>query len=209
MKPDKLFWDNIATVYNKIFQNQKVYATMYSLMREALSKEMKVLEVGTASGLVARAVADTVQSVDAVDFSEAMIKQAKTLTTADNITFSVQDGNALGFADHTFDCVIISNVLHIVQQPEKMLQEIKRVLKADGLLIAPTFVWKETGWIGRLQKFVMKRKKFPVYSEWNSGEYIEFLENTGFSCVKNETLKWHFNICYAECKKTTETKYYR
>ncbi len=201
MNKDKLFWGHIAKIYNRMFQNQKTYAKMYALMRESLSNDMKVLEIGTASGLMARAVADKVQSVHAIDFSEEMIKQAQAITTANNIVFSVQDGNALSFADQSFDCVIISNVLHIVQQPEKMLQEIKRVLKADGLLIAPTFVWKEISWIGRLQKFVMERKKFPIYSEWNSQEYLDFLEENGFSCVKNETLKWHFNICYAECKK--------
>ena len=35
--------------------------------------------------------------------------------------------------------VIVSNALHIIPQPEKALQEIKRVLKDDGVLIAPTF----------------------------------------------------------------------
>ena len=35
--------------------------------------------------------------------------------------------------------VIASNALHIVPQPEKALAEIHRVLKDDGVLIAPTF----------------------------------------------------------------------
>ncbi|UKI12848.1 MAG: class I SAM-dependent methyltransferase [Oscillospiraceae bacterium] len=33
----------------------------------------------------------------------------------------------------------MSNALHIVPQPEKALREIRRVLKDDGVLIAPTF----------------------------------------------------------------------
>ena len=33
---------------------------------------------------------------------------------------------------------IVSNALHIVPQPEKALAEICRVLKDDGVLIAPT-----------------------------------------------------------------------
>ena len=47
--------------------------------------------------------------------------------------------NLLPYADESFDVVIVSNALHIVPQPEKALQEIKRVLKDDGVLIAPTF----------------------------------------------------------------------
>ncbi len=74
----------------KVWCFLQVKIPIFNLIREALSDEMKVLEVGTASGLVARAVADKVQSVHAIDFSEETIKQAQALTTADNITFSVQ-----------------------------------------------------------------------------------------------------------------------
>ena len=45
----------------------------------------------------------------------------------------------LSYADRSFDAVIVSNALHIVPQPEKALAEIRRVLKDDGVLIAPTF----------------------------------------------------------------------
>ena len=38
-----------------------------------------------------------------------------------------------------FDVVIVSNALHIVPHPEKSPAEIRRVLKDDGVLIAPTF----------------------------------------------------------------------
>ena len=39
--------------------------------------------------------------------------------------------------------VIVSNALHIVPQPEKALAEIHRVLRDDGVLIAPTFTHAE------------------------------------------------------------------
>ena len=45
----------------------------------------------------------------------------------------------LPYAEVSFDVVIVSNALHIVPQPEKALAEIHRVLKDDGVLIAPTF----------------------------------------------------------------------
>ena len=45
----------------------------------------------------------------------------------------------LSYADRSFDVVIVSNALHIVPQSEKALAEIRRVLKDDGVLIAPTF----------------------------------------------------------------------
>ena len=51
---------------------------------------------------------------------------------------------SLSYAGNSFDVVIVSNALHIVPQPEKALAEKSdRVLKDDGVLIAPTFTHAE------------------------------------------------------------------
>ena len=59
----------------------------------------------------------------------------------------------LPYADKSFDVVIVSNALHIVPQPEKALQEIKRVLKEDGVLIAPTFTHAGNSFSGKVKAF--------------------------------------------------------
>ena len=43
----------------------------------------------------------------------------------------------LPYVEESFDVVIVSNALHIVPQPEKALDEIRRVLKDDGVLMRP------------------------------------------------------------------------
>ncbi len=72
-----------------------------------------------------------------------MIAEAKRDNHSAKLHFSVQDMFRLPYADKSFDVVIVSNALHIVPQPEKALREIKRVLKDDGVLIAPTFTHAE------------------------------------------------------------------
>ncbi|PID31069.1 MAG: hypothetical protein CR982_00440 [Candidatus Cloacimonadota bacterium] len=201
MSGDKLFWNKLANIYNKMFENKKAYQKIYSLIRESVNKEMKVLEVGTATGMIARAISPKVKEVFAIDFSDKMIVKAKEITKEKNIFFSIQDSSNLQFKDSSFDLVIIANVLHIIKDPEKILGEIKRVLKSDGILIAPTFMWKELNLLGKIQKFVMVRRGFPIYSQWNREEYISFLEKNGLICIKKESINWSFNICYVECKK--------
>lgn len=55
--------------------------------------------------------------------------------------------------------VIVSNALHILPKPEKALTEIRRVLKEDGVLIAPTFTHagndflREQGWTVQKAKY--------------------------------------------------------
>ncbi len=199
MNKDKLFWDKMANFYNKMLSSSKAYKKIYTLINTSLIKNMNILDVGCASGLVARKIAGKVNKVYAIDFSEEMIKKAKEITKEKNIDFSVQDLNKLEFEDNFFDMVVIVNVLHILKNPKAALKEIKRVLKNKGTLIAPTYIWKEISFWGKIQKFIMKKREFPIYSKWDREEYIEFLNKNGFSCTKKEIIKGSFNICYVEC----------
>ncbi|PIQ28806.1 MAG: methyltransferase type 11, partial [Bacteroidetes bacterium CG18_big_fil_WC_8_21_14_2_50_41_14] len=45
----------------------------------------------------------------------------------------VQDSYNLTFLDKSFDVVIASNLLHLLYEPEKPINEIKRVLKDKGI----------------------------------------------------------------------------
>lgn len=58
-----------------------------------------------------------------------MIKQAKRRGTTEKLSFCVADATALSYENENFDCVVISNALHIMPEPEKAMQEIRRVLK--------------------------------------------------------------------------------
>ena len=53
--------------------------------------------------------------------------------------------------------VLVSNALHIVPQPEKALAEIRRVLKDDGVLIAPTFTHAGNSFSGMVRAFFMRQ----------------------------------------------------
>lgn len=58
-----------------------------------------------------------------------MIKRAKGKMHSPRLHFSVQDATTLPYASKTFDAVIISNALHSMPYPEKVLSEARRVLK--------------------------------------------------------------------------------
>ena len=91
--------------------------------------------------------------IEATDASAEMITEAKRTRSA-KLHFSVQDMFRLPYANQSFNVVIVSNALHIVPQPEKALQEIKRVLKDDGVLIAPTFTHAGNSFSGMVRAFL-------------------------------------------------------
>ena len=195
MKERKTFWDKNAGRYDRFMQKDRAaYDEMYVLIRPVV-KAKTVLELATGTGLIAKNI------VNATDVSAEMIAEAKRDNRSAKLHFSVQDMFRLPYADKSFDVVIVSNALHIVPQPEKALQEIKRVLKDDGVLIAPTFTHAGNSFSGKVRAFFMKRVGFPLHSKWTSAEYLRFLSQNGWTVRKSAVLKASFPLTYAECVK--------
>lgn len=200
---NKNFWNRYAKLYDfEIHKfNSSAYSEMYRLMSAVLTKEMRVLEIATGTGLIALNIADSVQSVEATDFSPKMIESAMKKNVPDNVHFSIEDASALSFAAQTFDAVIISNALHIMPDPELVLKNIKKVLKPNGILIAPTFSHGHlTNSTWKLNAFALKIIGFETYSKWKPEEYVSFISENGFSIKNWKVLRAAFPLVYLEAK---------
>ena len=202
MKEKKNFWDRNARIYNRFMRkDHAAYETMYALIRPVV-KAKTVLELATGTGLIAKHIVNAAAHIEATDASAEMITEAKRDNRSAKLHFSVQDMFSLPYADGSFDAVIVSNALHIVPQPEKALREIRRVLKDDGVLIAPTFTHAGNSFFGKVRAFFMKLAGFPLHSRWTSEEYLTFLQQNGWTVRKSVVLKASFPLTYAECEKT-------
>ena len=174
---------------------------MYELIRPVV-RHKTVLELATGTGLIAKHIVNAAAHIEATDASVEMIAEAKRDNRSAKLYFSVQDMFRLPYAEESFDVVIVSNALHIVPQPEKALQEIRRVLKDDGVLIAPTFTHAGNSFSGKVRAFFMKLAGFPLHSKWTSEEYLGFLRQNGWTVRKSVVLKASFPLTYAECVKS-------
>ena len=175
MREHKNFWDRNAGLYDCFMRKDRaVYEKMYELIRPVV-KDKTVLELATGTGLIAKHIVKVAARIEATDASPKMIAEAKRGNCSAKLHFSVQDMFSLPYAGNSFDVVIVSNALHIVPQPEKSLREIKRVLKDDGVLIAPTFTHAENSLRGRIKAYFMRLAGFPLHSRWTSEEYLSFL----------------------------------
>ena len=202
MREHKNFWDRTAGLYDRFMRkDREVYEKMYELIRPVV-KDKTVLELATGTGLIAKHIVNTAVHIEATDASPEMIIEAKRGNSSAKLHFSVQDMFSLPYADNSFDVVIVSNALHIVPQPEKSLREIKRVLKDDGVLIAPTFTHAENSLRGRIKAYFMRLAGFPLHSRWTSEEYLSFLRQNGWRVRKSAVLKASFPLTYAECVKS-------
>ena len=202
MQDHKNFWDRNAGLYDCFMRKDRVaYEKIYELIRPVV-KDKTVLELATGTGLIAKHIVKAAAHIEATDASPEMITEAKRGNYSAKLRFSVQDMFSLPYAGNSFDVVIVSNALHIVPQPEKSLREIKRVLKDDGVLIAPTFTHAENSLRGRIKAYFMRLAGFPLHSRWTSEEYLSFLRQNGWRVRKSAVLKASFPLTYAECVKS-------
>ena len=189
---DAIFWDRMAKRYDR---HTKRLGAMYDEMVRRILLELgpgdDVLDVGTGTGEVSLRICHAVSRVEAVDASREMIAVARDnakLRGARNVTFSVHNSYNLPFRDGTFDAVIVSNLLHIVEHPADVLAEARRVLKADGRLIAPTYVGRESV-RARIFSWVLKRTGHPVYTRFTSRSLRALIERSGFEVADQALLK--------------------
>lgn len=202
MREHKNFWDRNAGRYDRFMRKDRAaYEKMYGLIRPVV-KGKTVLELAAGTGLIAKNIVNAAAHIEAADASVEMIAEAKRNNQSAKLHFSVQDMFRLPYADESFEVVIVSNALHIVPQPEKALAEIHRVLRDDGVLIAPTFTHAENSFFGNSKAFLLKLAGFPLHSRWTSEEYLCFLRQNGWAVRKSVVLKASFPLIYAECEKT-------
>ena len=202
MRKHKNFWDKNAGRYDRFMRKDRAaYDEMYELIRPEV-KAKTVLELATGTGLIAKNIVNAAAHIEATDASPEMIAEAKRDNCSAKLHFSVQDMFRLPYAEESFDVVIVSNALHIVPQPEKALAEIHRVLKDDGVLIAPTFTHAGNSFSGKVKAFFMNLAGFPLHSKWTSEEYLKFLQQNDWTVRKSVVLKASFPLTYTECVKS-------
>lgn len=71
------------------------------------------------------------------------------------------DATDLPYEDESFDAIVIANALHIMPNPEWAIREMKRVLKSDGVIIAPTDTREMTD--NKLKLKIMNAVGFVTY----------------------------------------------
>jgi ubiquinone/menaquinone biosynthesis C-methylase UbiE len=197
----KKIWDVYAPIYERSMRaNRKIYTFMYDRIPEMI-RDKEVLEVATGPGLLAKRVAQAAKRMIATDSSEGMIAEAKKGHCPANLTFEVADGTALPYADSSFDAVLIANALHVMPEPEKALSEIDRVLRSDGILIAPNFVSHKAGIGSRLWSGVLKIAGIRFEHQWSGQEYLSWLDACGWQVTYRQKIEARIALMYAECRR--------
>ena len=141
-----MFWDRVAGVYDLFVNviNGKTHKALRRIVADLIEPDDIVLECACGTGLLSKVIAGKCKQLIATDFALKMLKRAeKNCEAYRNVVFRQASILSLSFQDGSFDKVVAGNVIHLLDEPLKALNELDRVCRPGGKLIIPTYMNKD------------------------------------------------------------------
>jgi SAM-dependent methyltransferase len=144
-----------------------------------------VLEVGCGAGVDLARFARGGALVTGVDVAQSAIDLARANFAQQGLVgeFHVADGERLPFADDTFDLVYAHGVVQYTADPQRLVDECRRVVKPGGEAIFQ--VYNRISWLNALSKVMkvgLEHQDAPVLIKFSIGEFRRLLR--GFREVR-------------------------
>lgn len=203
----KKTWNRLATVYDFVVTaEENSYNEVARHIIKSINYEDKILELATGVGNVALELCPHCRHIEASDISEEMIRKAnmnKAHSKYQNIQFTLSDACNIDCEDGTYDVVILSNALHILPDPDKAMEEIKRILKPGGKLIAPNFVHKETLRSSVISTLITS-VGYPTKRRFSEDDLLEYISSHDFKIRRTALFNGAVPLAYVEAVKDGE-----
>ncbi len=145
-----------APVYDFIFDWIFAPGRAAAVKHLALRPGDRVLEVGIGTGLNLPLYPPAVR-LTGIDISQEMLDKAvervQTLTMP-NVTLKVMDATAMDFGDDEFDKALATYTISAVPDPVAVLQQMRRVVRANGTIVILNHFRSERRAMGRCEDLV-------------------------------------------------------
>ena len=117
-------------------RREKKAKTMVAVLNDYFRTDLKsfsVLDIGSSTGIIANYLSKYFGKVIGIDIDAPAIKYARDNFIKENLAFEMGDSMTLDFPQNMFDVVICAHVYEHVPDANRLIQEIHRVLRPDGV----------------------------------------------------------------------------
>lgn len=186
-----MFWDKVSGVYD-LFENiynKSVYQSTGESVAKYIKNTDRVLECACGTGAISIFIAPVCKELIVSDYSVGMLKQAKKkLKNYDNIEYKMVDITDIEAEDNSFDVVVAGNVIHLLPDPQRAMNELTRVCKDGGRLVIPTYINGDEGTNKLAVKFLEKLGA-SFKCQFDAESYEKFFEDMGYKNVTYEVVR--------------------
>jgi len=168
-------FDAYTEEYEEWFErNRFAYLSELRLLKTAIPEDGRGLEVGIGTGRFAASL-----GIDfGIDLSKNMLQVSKKFGSQ----VVLARGEQIPFKDQVFDYVLIMVTICFVDEPNRVVEESKRVIRNGGSIVIG--IIDRDSWLGKL--YLAKKDKSKFYREakfYSVGEIIELLRSNGFENI--------------------------
>ncbi len=174
-KESALAYESLTGVYN----DERL--RLLSLLK-LIPENLNVIDLGCGTGKFLPFLASINANIAAVDESEPLLEQAKTLMSDySNITFYLSDIYNVDIPDNWADACFANMVLHHIPKPKDFFVSIKRVIKPGAYLVLTDFISHEDE--------SMRDNYGDLWLGFESKEITGWAKSSGFENIDNRVIK--------------------
>ncbi len=167
-------WDALRKVFNDDALRARAIARL-------VDPELRVLEVGTGTGVLALELARLGLRVVAIDHSPRMLEAARAKLEREvpgRVELHQADADALPLPDGSVDAALAHMVLHYLPSPAEAIREMARVVRPGGAVVVVDFVQHEHEW--------MRQELGVAWLGFEAGEIESWFAEAGLAGVERE-----------------------
>jgi 2-polyprenyl-3-methyl-5-hydroxy-6-metoxy-1,4-benzoquinol methylase len=209
MKSEK-FWDKMSNSFEKEEKHpDKFHIKTINNTKKYLDINYIALDYGCATGNNTFEMADKVKKITGIDISSKMIEIANRKASErkiENVDFRKSLIFDERFEKQTFDVIIAFNILHLLEDNQKVIRRLNELLKPNGLFISTTPCLGEKksflmNFLSLFFLFLNKTGLVPNTRRFKISELENILVDGNFQIIETEKLYHGLTVYYAVARK--------
>ena len=191
MDKSEKFWDRMSKNYDKQASNNKIYKRTLEITKKHLKSSDIVLDFACATGLYSIELANNVKEIEGIDISPKMIEAAKRKAgerKIENIDFAQATIFDERCKKESFYVILAFNILHLLEDTQKVMQRINELLKPGGLIISTTACLREKTFLRIFLFLLYKTGIIPYMGFFKISELEKSIANGNFQIVESKCL---------------------
>ena len=203
------YWSRFADTYDK-----KMEYVVGKELRDDIVQELNCLpdlgelvELGCGTGIFTEKIVPKTTSMFATDLSDSLLAVAETrIGKHPKVTIQKENCMATSFPSEAIDSVFMANLIHVVEDPSKLLEECNRILRKDGTLVLVTFTDHEMKLWEKIKmgiRFAKSWGKPPAHTHSFSPQGLtSMIEDAGFVVKTSKLIGTKTKALYIIGRKT-------